>query len=167
MFVLKLLIKPIFTLNLIVLGSVSVAKELTSQAEQLANQNYYRKSLIELLYDNDMDYRSAFDCTSVMFEMPNDENAIDAACVTNIDVLWISTSMGPKQRLGSAYVCPTKQDDILIKKLKTLAYENEKIPNGIQYYMGRTDGWLRDFENILAIIDVDNMPLSCWSLLRR
>ena len=66
MFVLKLLIKPIFTLNLIVLGSVSVAKELTSQAEQLANQNYYRKSLIELLYEDDIDCRSAFDCTSVI-----------------------------------------------------------------------------------------------------
>ena len=33
MFVLKLLIKPSFLLNLIVLGSVSVTKELTSQVE--------------------------------------------------------------------------------------------------------------------------------------
>jgi hypothetical protein len=167
MFVLKTLIKLIFTFNLIALGSVSVAKEITSQVEELANQNYYRKSLISLLYDNEIDYRSAFDCTSVMFEVPNDRNAIDAACVTDFDVLWISTSMGPKQRLGSAYVCPTKQDDILIKKLKTLAYESDETPNGIQYYMGRTDGWLRDFENILAIIVADNMSLSCWSLLRR
>ena len=163
---LKSLIKLIVTFILIAYAPFAVAKELKSQTEQIADQNYYRQGLISLLYDIDIDYRSSFNCNSIMFEKPNDKGAIDAACVTETDILWISTSMGPKRRLGSAYVCPTKQDNNLIKKLKNLSYENKEMSNGTEYRMGLTNGWFRKFENILVILD-QGLSLSCWSISRR
>ena len=165
---LKSLIKLIFTFNLITYASISVAQELTSQAEQLANQNYYRENLISLLYDIDMDYRSAFNCTGVMFEKPNDNGAVDAACIKDADILWISMVMGPRRRLSNAYVCPTTQDRYLVEELKGLSSENNQLENGATTYrMGLTNGWLRKFENVFVTMNQGGLSLSCWSLNRR
>jgi len=164
----KFMIKLIFTISFIAYASVSAAQELTSQAEQLANQNYYRENLISLLYDNDMDYRSAFNCTGVMFEKPNDNGAVDAGCMNDADILWISMTMGPRRRLSSAYVCPSTQDRFLVEELKGLSSENDKLENGATTYrMGLTNGWLRKFENVFVTMNQGGMSLSCWSLNRR
>ena len=147
---------------------MAMAKVLKPQAEQIADHNYYRQSLISLLYDIDQDYRTFFKCKSVLVERLNDKGGLDTGCITKTDILWISTGMGPKKRLSSAYVCPQNLNKELIKEIIGLSYENTLLENGgMQYRMGRTDGWFRDFENIFVIRTLDQDTLSCWSLLRR
>ena len=164
----KFLIKIAALFFTITPTSFALAKELKLQSEEIADQSYYRQNLITLLYDKDIDYRTSFKCESVMFEKPNDKGAIDTACVTGTDILWISTTMGPKRRLSSAYVCPTKQDNSLIKKLQNLSYEKDNLAGGAsQYRMGLTNGWFRKFENIFVMLNMNGVSLTCWSLNRR
>ena len=46
--------------------SVKAANELEKNIEEIANQNYFRLSSIELLYDKYRDYEKAFECKTIM-----------------------------------------------------------------------------------------------------
>jgi hypothetical protein len=39
--------------------------------------------------------------------------------------------------------------------------------DGYTYFMGRTNGWIRDFENIFLSGKMGSLFISCWSLNRR
>lgn len=160
----------ILALSLLLYFSASEvdAKNLKTESEKLADHYFYRKSLIKLLYDNKLEYKALFECKSVMFEKPNDKNGLDTACVTDSDILWISISVGSKGRPSSVYVCPTKTQDEIVFKLKSLAYEHSQIRNGTTFRMGLTNGWLRKFENVLfSYRQETGVNMSCWTLNRR
>ena len=144
------------------------AKNLGVESEILADRHFYRQSLIDLLYNNKLEYKKIFSCNSVVFEKSNNTNGIDTACVTDDDILWISISVGSKKRPTSVYVCPTKIDKIIISKLVSLAHQNNEIKNGTTYRMGLTKGWVRKFENVLfSYSDETGLKMSCWALNRR
>ena len=149
-------------------SSLCIAKELKGKSEDLANKYFYRQDLIKLLYDNDLEYKKLFNCQSVMLEKPNDKGGIDTACVTETDILWISISIGPRRRPSSVYVCPTKRQDTVIEMLISLSYETNTTNNGIKYRMGKTNGWLKKFENVLFSYNAESgINVSCWDLIRR
>jgi hypothetical protein len=149
------------------ISSAASAQGVSNRAEEIAQTHYHKKALVSLLYDRDQDYRSAFNCESVLIEKPNDDGGIDATCITKEDVLWISTSMGPNRRLDSAYVCPTKQMGDIVSDLIEMAYDSKSISRGTVYNMGVTDGWLRDFVNRFVVMNIDDTQLSCWDIGRR
>ena len=151
-----------------VCASMAMADDLKVKSEKIADQSYYRQSLIKLLYDKDIDYRTHFGCESILLETKNDKDAIDAACIIKNRVLFISTGMGPKKRLSSADVCLSEQSVSLIETLKGLSYVSKAPGNGSTlYHMGFTDGWIRKFQNVFVTMSRGGESLSCWSLLRR
>lgn len=155
-----------FFLLFFVVGS-ALAQDMPSRAEEIAEKYYYKKSLVSLLYDRDQDYRSAFDCTRVLDERQNNSGGLDAMCVVADDILFISTRMGTKRRLDSAYVCPVNQDKRIVSEVIEMSYESKPMKRGTMYGIGYTDGWLRDMANRFAVMDVDGEQLSCWDIGRR
>ncbi len=105
-----------------------------------------------------------------MVETSNSEGGIDAICVTAFDVLMIRTTMGPKRRLSSVQVCPQSMsagDKIDVQKHALDEKDGGKGENKYKiYHMGKTNGWLRDFENIYRKTS-GILPTSCWILNRR
>lgn len=165
----EILIKKVVLSFLIAVSPIcTLANELSADIESIANRYFYRSELISLLYDNDLNYREIFKCSSIMFEKPNDSGGIDAACATKTDFVWISISIGPKQRPSSVYACPTKELNQLGESLVESAYDSKNIKNGKIYEMGLTNGWLRKFENVFFRGKVENEYfLQCWTLNRR
>ena len=158
---------------LLINGAYGGSNKIAKSIESIGDDHYYRQESIKVLYDKKGDYRSAFNCKSVMMEMKNKHGGIDTICTFQKDVLLIRTTMGPKKRLSSIQVCPTSMESEVDLGLKKVAKEVDEInnrPNGFtgkMYYLGRTDGWLRDFENIYMEGYSGNIPTSCWLLNRR
>ena len=161
--------KILAVIFLVVISASEVeAKKLKVESERLADKHFYRQNLINLLYDNKLEYKKIFNCSSVMFEKPNNTNGIDTACVTEDDILWISISVGSRKRPISVYVCPSNTDKNVVSKLESLAYQNDEIKNGTTHRMGLTKGWVRKFENVLfSYNDKTGLKMSCWTLNRR
>lgn len=148
------------------------ASDLRSSVEAKANRYYHREELLELLYDKRADYEKIFNCQTVR------ENIIDqniyAVCanVSFNNVFSIQIIMHKAKRTPSyVQVCKAGFSEMDPYKLIQSAYESKpaQMPDvsGNFYYMGRSNGWARDFENLfLAGISGDAF-LSCWALNKR
>jgi hypothetical protein len=159
---------PSFIFTSVTLAASSLsAQDLSSQAEELADSEFYRRELIEVLYGDGQDYKSIFKCETILNEKIKSDGGIDATCATDSDVLHISTSMGPGRHVQDAYVCPVGQDKTTVRELISLSFEATTQRNGTLYNMGYTDGWLDDFVNRLFVFSDGVDSLACWDLGRR
>jgi len=171
--------KIISTIVLVVVSFFSIshrpalaASDLRSSVEAKANRYYNREQLLELLYDKKADYEKVFNCQTVR------ENIIDQniyAVCSNIsfnDVFSIQIIMNKAKRTPSyVQVCKAGFSEMDPYKMIQSAYHSEpaQIPDGYGnlYYMGRTNGWVRDFENLFLAGITGDAVLSCWGLNKR
>lgn len=152
-------------------ASVKAANELEKNIEEIANQNYFRLSSIELLYDKYRDYEKAFECKTIMENVT--DKRIDASCMHLQTGVPLTLAMFKAENGYITYVivCPHSIDDLDPFNLKDKAYQSDKTifsgSDATSYYMGRTNGWIRDFENIFLTSDMGFMKASCWALNKR
>lgn len=143
------------------------AQDIRDEALRIGEAEFFVNELVGLVFDNHADYRHLFGCKSVLMEHQNENGGINSACVTHNDVLWINTSMTTRNRIGSAYVCPTSQSNSSVDRLIELSFDNKRLDNGTVYHLGYTDGWRRDYVHRFAVLTIDGQLLGCWDIGRR
>ena len=160
------------TIVLSVFGThVTAAPDLKKSIEEIADQNYFRLQAIELLYDKKRDYQKAFQCKTVNEHVSG--SRIDALCIEQQQGIPLSLTMFKADNGYITYilVCPAKFDRLDPFNLADQAYQTDEAnvagSPGFSYYMGRTNGWVRDFENIFLTADMGFTKASCWALNKR
>lgn len=148
----------------LIVGTPVFSFDIDSTVEEMADKYFQRASLVELLYDKDVNIRKAFSCDAVLLEHENDKGAIDSSCLLSGKIFYISTSMGKKRRLSGAYVCIDWLPGERRQYFEERSFEKKLSGSSVIFRMGRTDGWLREFENVF-VVRPDGF--SCWSILRR
>ena len=148
------------------------APELLESIEKIADEHYYRQQTINLLYDKHVNYEAAYSCTKVAEKI--DGVRIDIVCAVNDrtnDVLAITISKSTNGYAKYIMVCPTGFDGLDPFDLGDLAFKSDPSyidgVKGTMHYMGRTNGWVKDFENIFASYDSGFSKASCWALNKR
>jgi len=149
------------------------ASDIPKAVEQIADKHYYRQEAISLLYDKKHNYVDAFSCENVM-------NLSDAANGSRLDVIChrannsvLSLTIFLKNNSYPLYVmvCPAGFDDVDPFKIAQHAFVIEPTEfngdAGTSHYMGRTNGWIQDFENIFLTADLGFAKSSCWALNKR
>lgn len=148
-------------------SGVASAQDIREEALKIGEAEFFVNEIVDMVFDRKADYRQLLGCESVLMEHKNDDGGLNSACVTSDDILWISTQMTTKNRIGSAYVCPTDQSKSSVDRLIELSFENKTISRGRLYHLGYTDGWRRDYVHRLAILEIEGQMLGCWDIGRR
>ena len=150
------------------MSGTTSAQDIREESLRIGKAEFFVNEIVDMVFDRKANYRQLFGCESVLMEHQNDDGGVNLACVTSDDVLWISTSMTTKNRIGSAYVCPTNQSKSSVDRLVELSFDSKALSNGRVYHLGDTDGWLRrDYVHRLAMLSIDGQLLGCWSVGRR
>lgn len=148
------------------------APDLPKSVELIADKYYLRQETIELLYDKHIDYEKAFNCKKAFEQVSGPRT--DILCVGKANIVTLVIFIGKHGYASYIITCPA---GVSKKKLDPYnlvksAFKSEKpsIVNGetrTMHYMGRTDGWVRDFENLFLTIDYGSLLGSCWALNKR
>lgn len=150
---------------------IAMSQSLSTDAAEFADKHFFRESLIDLLYDNDLDFEQHFQCESVMFKRSDRAGGFEATCFTDdVFILHIKANVDSKGRPNRVYVCPDDVQGRLpnsaeIDKIKLLAIDREELENATMFFMGYSRSWLRKFVNIL--VENEDSDFFCWELLRR
>ena len=160
---------PVVLLSLQTTNAIA-APEIPKAVEQVADKHYFRQEAISLLYDKKHDYVNAFNCLNVMDSVSGPR--IDVIC-TSADTNVLTLSMVLENNAYPIYVmvCPAGFDDLDPFKIAQYAFIIEPTEfngdKGTSHYMGRSNGWIKDFENIFLTADLGFVKSSCWALNKR
>lgn len=145
------------------------APDLTKSVESIADDHYFRKELIELLYDKHVDYEKAFSCTKLN-ELTSGSR-IDALCNNKSDVFVLTIVLADNSYAGYVTVCAAGITGLDPYNLAESAYKSDSTNFEIEkrntYHMGRTNGWIKDFENLFLTVEMPGLTNSCWALNKR
>ena len=147
------------------------APNLDKNVELIADKHYFRQQAIELLYDKKLNYEKAFSCKKVAENVSGPK--LDVVCASDIgkDVFTLTIIKAKNGYAAYVLVCPAGFDRLDPYNIIPNAFENDKTNfggySGNSYYMGRTNGWIKDFENILLTADMGFSKMSCWGLNKR
>ena len=168
------------SLTLVFIGFLSLqttdaiaAPEIPKAVEQIADKHYFRQEAISLLYDKKHDYVKAFNCDNVM-DLSDAANGsrLDVICLrANNSVLNLSIVLKNNAYPVYVMVCPAGFDDLDPFEIVQYAFVIEPTEfngdMGTSHYMGRSNGWIKDFENIFLTADLGFAKSSCWALNKR
>lgn len=168
--------KKFFTVSFLLLGfsfgsTALAAPALPKSVEQIANKHYFREEAIILLYDKNVNYEKAFSCKKIMHQKNDIRTDALCASTTTKDVFTLTILDGKKGYPGYVLVCPAGFDQQDPYEIVSYAFQTDEVnfqgSNGMSYYMGRTNGWIKDFENIFLTADMGFTKMSCWGLNKR
>lgn len=139
-------------------GSPDIAKMVNTYAE-----NFMEKQALEdILYDDD-ELQKHLKCSDYV-ELANDQKMLIGLCVG-------------KGLMATKYkTMPVADMCILNKSIKRdylITFSKDKKPSttsnfsGYMYYMGRSDGWIRDYDNIFLDGNSGGTRALCWRLVER
>ena len=165
------------SLTLVFIGFLSLqttdaiaAPDIPEAVEQIGDKHYFRQEAISLLYNKKHDYVKAFNCSNVIGELASGSR-LDVVCMTGSDVLTLSMILENNAYPVSVTVCPAGFDDLDPFKISQYAFIIEPTDldgaKGTSHYMGRSNGWIKDFENIFLTADLGFAKSSCWALNKR
>tara|TARA_B110000208_G_scaffold180896_1_gene231055 strand:- start:590 stop:1114 length:525 start_codon:yes stop_codon:yes gene_type:complete len=160
------------TLLLVLIANpVKAAPDLVKSVELIANTHYFREEAISLLYDKNINYEIAFSCKKASEQVTGQR--IDALCIGSgaQNVLTLTIIVGDNGYASYVLVCPAGFDELDQFNIGQSAFQSEPTNfqgiSGTSYYMGRTNGWIKDFENIFLTADMGFAKSSCWGLNKR
>ena len=139
-------------------GSPDIAKSVNTYAEQFME----KQALEDILYDDD-ELQKHLECSNYI-EFANDQKMLIGLCVG-------------KGLMATKYkTVPVADMCILnnsIKRDYLISFAKDKIPSttsnfsGYMYYMGRSDGWIRDYDNFFLDGHSGGTRALCWRLVER
>jgi len=134
--------------------------------------HYLRQETIALLYDKHVNYEKAFNCKKVMEQRSGDR--IDVLCTSKKHTVTLVILLGKNNYASYIMTCPALISEKKLDpyNLVKSAFDSQepRLVNGETrriYYMGRTNGWIKDFENLFATTESRLMMNSCWALSKR
>lgn len=138
-------------------ASPDIAKVVNEYAE-----NFMEKQALEdILYDDEL--QKHLECSDYI-ELANDQKMLIGLCVG-------------KGLMATKYkTMPVADMCILNKSIKRdylISFAKDKIPSttnnfsGYMYYMGRSDGWIRDYDNMFLDGYSGSTRALCWRLVER
>lgn len=147
------------------------APNLDKNVELIADKHYFRQQAIELLYDKKINYEKAFSCKKLTESVSG--SRLDAVCAGEVGKYVVTLTVIKAKNGYAAYVlvCPAGFDQLDPYNITPKAFKKDKTNfdgySGYSYYMGRTDGWIKDFENIFLTANMGFTKMSCWGLNKR
>lgn len=150
---------------------LQAAPKLQKEVENIANTNLFRLESIELLYDKQIDFEKIFNCRAIGSR--DNGNSIHAICMPHNSEVAIALLIGKSNTGYPNFVlaCPGSFDSLDPFDIIKLAYDSGPVnfldSAGISYYMGKTNGWVKKFENSYITVDLGFSKTICWALHKR
>ena len=125
------------------------APDLPKNVEKIANSHYFRKQAIDLLYDKKVDYQKAFACRKMTEQQQG--SRLDVLCIdeTKQNILTLSIVKSDNGYASYILVCPAGFQTLDPFGLSDFSFKEDPTnvagSKGTMFYMGRTNGWIKDF----------------------
>ena len=139
-------------------GDSDIAKSVNTYAEQFME----KEALEDILYD-DNELKKHLKCSDYI-DLANNSKMLIGLCASK-------GLMATKYKtIPMADICILGRP---IKKDFLITFSKDKKPSttsnfeGYMYYMGRTDGWTRDYDNIFLDGHSGSTRALCWRLVER